>query len=554
MPVKRYGIYLAYAPRVDLRNQGLGRYLASLIRGAQAIAGVEFIIACPSWSRDALQDLFVSEGLSKRVTVISPPGKPYLLRIYEAYRAFQRRPRRRVRLSDRLRANLRKHRNRLERCLAQTHDLNGIVRLLAVGTYSAAVGLISLPPLLAAAVLAKSSRALKGKATALIQRIRVPLNRWVESPKDDPWTLRLFHSMHETESLRLKSLVESRDDVIAWCSPTAFWPAFNALRVPTLMCVPDVVLTDFSIGFATVGGDRFLDTFEAVGSAIRGARHRVTYSDDVKWGTLVDRYGVPSATVSVIRHAPHTLDHLLEINGFPDPSSTSRNYCRGQLLDALRKGLPRDYTAGMCNPDIRFLFYPSQIRPNKNMLTLLRAYRYLLRERHLGLKLVLTGDPSTAEHLSDYLKAEHLEHDVIALPGLTPTELAACYRLAELTVNPSLSEGGCPFTFSESVSVGTPVVMSSIPVTLEVLTDPALRQATLFDPYDWRDMAARIEWALDNRAHLLSLQRQTHDVLRQRTWADVTHEYIQLLDAIAADYCPLTACSKGHANAPHTLA
>ncbi|MFD2884495.1 glycosyltransferase [Pseudomonas lini] len=68
--------------------------------------------------------------------------------------------------------------------------------------------------------------------------------------------------------------------------------------------------------------------------------------------------------------------------------------------------------------------------------------------------------------------SEHgLQNDVLCLYGLSIQELAACYKLADLAVNPSLSEGGCPFTFTEALSVGTPVVMARIAVTEEILVD-----------------------------------------------------------------------------------
>jgi glycosyltransferase involved in cell wall biosynthesis len=122
---------------------------------------------------------------------------------------------------------------------------------------------------------------------------------------------------------------------------------------------------------------------------------------------------------------------------------------------------------------------------------------------------------------------------VLCLHGLTARELAACYRLAELAVNPSLSEGGCPFTLTEALSVGTPVVMGRIAVTEEVITDPALQDVMLFDPYDWKDMAARIEWALQNREALLTRQLKFYAKLSQRTWRHVVDEHIAILDRIS---------------------
>jgi glycosyltransferase involved in cell wall biosynthesis len=202
-------------------------------------------------------------------------------------------------------------------------------------------------------------------------------------------------------------------------------------------------------------------------------------------------------------------------------------------MQALR-AVPTPYYASFKNDQTDFLFYASQFRPSKNVMTLLRAYEYLLRSRYVGSKLILTGQREYGE-VAAFVHERRLMHDVLFLSNLPLQQLAACYRLARLAVNPSLSEGGFPFTFSEALSVGTPVVMSRIAVTEEVVTDPDLQSLMLFDPYDWRDLAERIEWALDNRDTLLAKQKPLYDKLSQRTWRHVVDDQIRILVQIAVE-------------------
>jgi hypothetical protein len=63
-----------------------------------------------------------------------------------------------------------------------------------------------------------------------------------------------------------------------------------------------------------------------------------------------------------------------------------------------------------------------------------------------------------------------------------------------------------PFPFTESLSVDTPVLMSSIPVTRETLP-PDLARFTLFDPYHVNDIADRIAWGVLHRQELLAKQK-----------------------------------------------
>jgi glycosyltransferase involved in cell wall biosynthesis len=335
----------------------------------------------------------------------------------------------------------------------------------------------------------------------------------------------------------MQQKIDRLNDVMAWYCPTAFWPSFNDIKAPRLMCVPDVVLGDFPVGFSSVGGDRTLNTFETVSRVIYGGEYFVTYSNVVKWDTLVDRFAVPASKVAVIHHAPNDLSQWVTITGFPDNEATSRYYCWTLLQRAMQRGTNPRYTSTFKNGDVRFFFYASQFRPNKNVMTLLRAYQYLLRKRYLGHKLILTGSPDDLPEIGRFIYQHRLENDVLFLYGLNVSELAACYKLADLVVNPSLSEGGCPFTFSEALSVGTPVVMSRISVTEEVLTDPKLQEISLFDPYDWRDIVRAIEWALHNREELLSFQLQAYEDLRQRKWSTVAREYVRALDEVAG-LCP----------------
>ena len=54
--------------------------------------------------------------------------------------------------------------------------------------------------------------------------------------------------------------------------------------------------------------------------------------------------------------------------------------------------------------DVEFIFYASQFRPNKNVITLLRAYEHLLKHRYFGHKLVLTGNPSSAPEVAQFIQ------------------------------------------------------------------------------------------------------------------------------------------------------
>lgn len=540
MSVKYYGIYLAYAPKVDLRKEGLGRHLAAFLKAATQRDDVRFVVACPSWSKESLLELCESECVDPQgFDIVTPSNKPILLRVFEAYQTYQTRPKassRFAKITDALRLCYLSHRYWIEGGFACSRS---IWSLLALVFYVLALGFAIMPFALVAVVIMGTMNFVRHILLWIKRKSRISLaiskfHELASNPKGNSFVYRLFRFMEKDESALLLQQINSLKHVAAWYSPTAFWPAFNSITAPRLMCVPDVVLADFPVGFANVGGDRFLENFQQVESAIRGCEYFVTYSQQIKWGTLVDRYNIKTDAVHVIHNAPNTLNQWVTISDFPDIETTLRNYCQSLLRNVMySKASNPGYARGFLNGSVHFIFYASQFRPNKNILSLLRAYEYLLRKRFIGHKLILTGLPSTLPEISEFIKEHHLENDVLCLHGLTTNELAACYRLADLAVNPSLSEGGCPFTFTEALSVGTPVVMARIPVTMEMLSAPSLDEVMFFDPYNWRDMADRIEWAIHHRNELLAIQKPVYEQLAQRTWRDVVEEYIRILDVIS---------------------
>jgi glycosyltransferase involved in cell wall biosynthesis len=542
MSLKQYGIYVAWSPLIDLRSEGLGRQLASFLKGAAEHPDVRFVVACPSWCRETLAQLFEAEGVpSEHFELLSPRSLPLLLRVYLARlkaRDRKKPPGRLTRLIRRIRRALDRRRMAIERRIASTrHVLTMIGAILALSMALLALGLLKI--ILGPRHLLRWAR-LKTRNVRFLARVRAFFLGSLSGSSRGSIARRFYGHLEETEADLLISMINCRSDVTAWYCPTAFWPEFNRIKVSRLMCVPDVVVADFPVGFEREAGPPMFEKFKKIQSAISGATNLVTYSDHVKWNTLVRRFRSPPKAVHVVRHGSHGLLDVIKIADTADDDVATTTFCHDVFREVLR-AQTSEYANSFDNETVGFLFYPTQFRPSKNLITLLRAYDHLLRARYFGLKLVLTGYEHGLSEVSEFIKDRALSHDVLCLHGLTVKQLAACYRLARLAVNPSLSEGGFPFTFTEALSVGTPIVMARIPVTEEVITNPDLQSQMLFDPYDWKDMANRIEWALENRAALLARQRPFYDRLAQRTWRQVVDDHIEILDRIAAQGCSVAA-------------
>jgi glycosyltransferase involved in cell wall biosynthesis len=541
MPLKHYGIFLAYGPTVDLKKEGLGRLLGAFLQAAAAQPDVRFVVACPQWSQRGFLAFCEGEGIpAGSFDLVTTQGIPFLLRVYLALRA-PKRPRRRNRLREFVAWLRAWSERRVRRPARRLVSARTFVPWLLLALLAVAVALVLAPALLAVWLVMAGLILIRLGARYLspfFARTRARgvfawLSDVINPGGAETFTMSLYRLMQEAEVERMVRRVNDLKHVKAWYSPAAFWPGFNRILAPRLLCIPDVVISEFPVTFAQLDPNT-LTTMKLLEDTIRGGSHFVTYSSRTKWDTLVDRYSVNPDDVSVIPHASWDLSPWITVRGFPDETLATRNYC-SLLLEEAFASSPDPYVWGLSSSSLRFFFYAAQFRPNKNVLTLLRAYEHLVRERLLSHKLILTGDPATLPEVRTFLQERHLTREVLCLHALSTPQLAACYSLAELSINPSLSEGGFPFTLSEALSVDTPVVMARVPATEEVVADPSLQEMMLFDPYDWRDTAKRIEWALENRETLLNAQREFFAQLRQRTWSDVVREYIAVLDRIAAD-------------------
>jgi glycosyltransferase involved in cell wall biosynthesis len=534
--MKKYGIYLAYPPSVDLRSEGLGRYLSEFLKGAQARGDLLFVIACPSWMQKHLIELFDDAGVRHDCfEIITPQRKRVLLlQFYETYLAFKKRSKQKGRLVRWL-TEVRSHITTYVKIRLAERSL---ISVLVIGPVILIfILLVIIFKVLRSFLAVFFKLPLKALRSFIsLTNIKSYLDRirgLVKQIKQNPFS-ELYRLMEESEPSMMLSLIERRSDISAWYCPNAYWPHFNKIQAPRLMCLPDMVLADFPVSFACEGGEYFLDAFRQIKESIEGGQYFVTYSENVKWRTLVERYHVDSEVIKVVAHGANRLEDFLFVTGSPDNEEASDSLCRNLFRAALHKAINNEYSANFGSEEgVQFIFYASHFRPNKNIISLLKAYEYLLKRRYIGRKLILTGNPNTLPVIARFIIEHNLVNDVLCLHSLSSQELAACYRLADLAVNPSLSEGACPFTFTEALSVGTPVLMSRIAVTEEVITDPNLQEQMLFNPYDWKEMADKIEWGLNNHDALLVAQKRLYNRISKRTWRHVVDEHIEILDRIS---------------------
>jgi glycosyltransferase involved in cell wall biosynthesis len=546
----KFGLWIQLPPFVPLKGEGIVTVLAEIILAATGRSDTKVVVAMAKWTEDLFKSLLRDHRipLDRVEFLISRKRLPLLVRLRRFLHTRHKKPPRPSLLS-RLKWAVR----RIPGVAFLWQRLWGAAgaafrKALATDSFLVAgccslLALVLLlgfgPPLLLLWGLQKVflRNVLVDKLWTGLQslhrrwvgnRILAMRTRWVQ------WLAWAHNTVMEDEFRLLAREAFARQDVQVWYVPHPTAVQALAIGRPIVVAVPDLVYADFPTVF---NWDAVKPTDKRIRDLIENANAMVTYCDYVRQEHVVRQLGREVEATRVIPHAamdlrPHLRAATKQYDGSSDLAALA--LIRDFVLTEYRPvswtlNVPADYLRTFPFDEVEFLFVSSQIRPYKNYMNLFRAFEILLRRKHLNLKLFFTGrtELNTPETIAlrQFIAGAHLELDIISVPDLPPEVHAAFYRLAKLTIVPTLFEGGFPFPFTESLSVGTPVLMSSIPVTRETLP-PELAQCTLFDPYDVQDMADRIAWGVRHREELLARQMPFYAQLCGRTWDRVLEEYL----------------------------
>lgn len=161
--------------------------------------------------------------------------------------------------------------------------------------------------------------------------------------------------------------------------------------------------------------------------------------------------------------------------------------------------------AGLDLAATKYLLCATQARKNKNLWTLLRAYRDLVRRDRLPHKLFLTTD--LPAEIAEWLHKEGLSIDVLAWRSVPEGVLGEMFRHAEAVVVPSLFEGGIPLNLLEANARGVPVALAAMP-TVTALRGFDSQAAYSFYPSDEAGMRRAIHACLADPQAVVEHQRQ----------------------------------------------
>ncbi len=548
--MKNIGIFLAYAPDQSIKSHGISRLLSFMIQGMQQNKDANVVIATPSWFKKSIIEFLQEQHIDvNKIELITTGGIPYLLRIKNFFT--------RKKTPTFTPGNKESAKLGLTQLIKYINTFIFKLTMYWLSLSSTTVFIVTgvaLFVLLAPFLLIGSTLAIlllgmrkiyrkihtqiikhaynKPRSWLINNRITRLIKNQLAELKHNIFARRMYHDLRSRELSKLIRLINKRSDIPVWFVPTLFWPEIKEINARKIVAAPDIVFVDFPTFFSDANS---AITYEKIAETIAVADHFICYSEHVKQKHLVEAFSVEPKNVTVIPHGAIDLSDR-------DAAKKSGNIQRDQAMQVLHRYQhcmlqEHPYLANYNLSEMRFLFYSSQVRPYKNFLNLIQAYEILLRERFVNIKLIVTGDIKADPNLYNYIINKRLQFDIISLYDVPGEVLTALNHLAVCAVNPTLFEGGFPFTFTEAYSVGTPSVMSNIPMVKAEIDDPELCKQMLFDPYDLTDMVNKIEWAVKNHEELFKLQAPLYQKFKQRSWNLVADEYINLLSDFTVQPC-----------------
>jgi glycosyltransferase involved in cell wall biosynthesis len=285
--------------------------------------------------------------------------------------------------------------------------------------------------------------------------------------------------------------------------------------------------------------------YDSKGSALNGlldtATGVTTFSDWVRDNQLPVTSNRLAADIHVIRHGPMDLMPLV---GVEDRHSVALD-----VQEQLQQLGVAEHISNWGWEHNQFVFAPTHLRPHKNFLTLFRAIEILNRKYYMNLRLVVTASTLDQEitgvHLGDWLETRGLERQIVTVGRVSPELLAKLTRLASCVVSVSLFEASVPFMFSEATSTSTPVVLGANEVTESEFSNIPEARRLLANPYDFYEIAARIQESIQDPENYLRAQRRAHDkYFAGSDWPTQSDKYVQALDAVAFSAARSTAIER----------
>lgn len=239
-------------------------------------------------------------------------------------------------------------------------------------------------------------------------------------------------------------------------------------------------------------------------------------------------YGLSARHASYLQASSHYIKEDL-LNHFPRLSPEQIEVIpSGVLIEKFAAPRAADSLAERYRLPQRFLFFPAQLWPHKNHLTVLKALKQIETGHGAKIPLVLTGEKfSAARQIFKFIEEQSMGY-IHHVGKVSFQDMVALYQKAAFMITATLHESSS-LPILEAAAAGTPIIGSRIPPIEEL---GRVLQLNLFDPLDV-DGLARLILALWNDRKTASAQAaHNREHIGFYSWENTARKYVRLFERI----------------------
>jgi len=229
-----------------------------------------------------------------------------------------------------------------------------------------------------------------------------------------------------------------------------------------------------------------------------------------------------SSKTKLIRHADLPPSSAWGDYHFQSSKGISNQWVDYWWRSGLKKINNDLFRSELFNNRLHYCIYPTQYRPHKNIDKLIESWPEVILNNPTA-KLLLTADPIRNSQLAILVRGLNLSNSVFFAPHLSDSELVAWTKRAALVISVSEAEGAMPFMVSEAMSAKVPFLIANIEVSREIIPETIQRNAFIQDD----KLAASIHNSLSHREEILEEQLNWF-AARDRSWSHVWDDWLNV--------------------------
>lgn len=180
----------------------------------------------------------------------------------------------------------------------------------------------------------------------------------------------------------------------------------------------------------------------------------------------------------------------------------------------------------------QYIFSLRRLDPSKGIDTLIKAFS-LIGDKFPELYLVIAGEGPEEQNLRQLARDSGLSHRIVFIGTVELKRGIALLKGADLTVVPSISEGG-GLVNVEAQAAGCPVIASRVGGIPEYVQED--KSGLLFEPGNARELADKIYDVLSDESLRLRIINGGYAHSQSFDWSVLVPQYVNLYESVIRDY------------------